>query len=59
MLLIGGEPFAEEVRLWWNFVARTPEEIAQARADWEAGQRFGTVSGYPGDRLAAPELPWR
>jgi redox-sensitive bicupin YhaK (pirin superfamily) len=59
MLLIGGEPFGEEVRLWWNFVARSEAEIEQARADWESGTRFGTVDGYPGERLAAPDLPWR
>ena len=22
--------------MWWNFVGRTHEEVAQARADWEA-----------------------
>jgi hypothetical protein len=27
--------------MWWNFVARTPEEIAQARSDWQTHQRFG------------------
>ncbi len=56
LLLIGGPPFAEQILMWWNFVARTPEEIAAARADWEAGRRFGEVRGYPKPRLAAPEL---
>ena len=42
--------------MWWNFVARTPEEIAKARADWEAGLRFGPVKGYDGASLAAPPL---
>ncbi|MFW6091544.1 MAG: pirin family protein [Actinomycetota bacterium] len=56
-LLIGGEPFEEELVMWWNFVGRTHEEIAGARADWEAGRRFGEVRGYDGDRLAAPPLP--
>lgn len=36
LLLIGGPPFGETIMMWWNFVARTPEEIATARADWEA-----------------------
>jgi len=58
VLLIGGEPFGEEVLLWWNFVARTRVEIEAARSDWEAGRRFGEVRGYPGGRLAAPPLPW-
>lgn len=32
-LLLGGAPFEETILMWWNFVARTPEEIAEARAD--------------------------
>lgn len=54
--LIGGTPFGENVLLWWNFVARTPEEIAQARADWEQRRRFGEVKAYRGTRLEAPTL---
>ena len=56
LLLIGGPPFPETILMWWNFVSRTEEEIAQARADWEAGQRFGNVTAYRGPRLSAPSL---
>jgi quercetin 2,3-dioxygenase len=57
-MLLGGAPFAEEIVMWWNFVARDHEEIVRARADWEAGSdRFGHVEGYPGRRLPAPPLP--
>jgi hypothetical protein len=42
--------------MWWNFVARTPEEIAEARADWEDQRRFGEVRAYRGPRLTAPTL---
>jgi hypothetical protein len=42
--------------MWWNFVARTPEEIRDARDDWESGRRFGDVTAYKGPRLHAPEL---
>ncbi|HYC91089.1 MAG TPA: pirin family protein [Thermoanaerobaculia bacterium] len=56
LLLLGGEPFPEPVLMWWNFAARTPEEIAEARAEWESGTRFGAVRGYDGPRLHAPEL---
>jgi hypothetical protein len=55
-MLIGGPPFAERILMWWNFVARTPEEITQFRDDWEAHRRFGDVASYQGGRLAAPEL---
>jgi quercetin 2,3-dioxygenase len=54
--VLGGAPFGERLLMWWNFVARTGEEIAQAREDWAAG-RFGVVHGYPGPPLAAPPLP--
>jgi redox-sensitive bicupin YhaK (pirin superfamily) len=55
-LLIGGPPFPETILMWWNFVARTPEEIAEARADWEGHRRFGDVAAYEGPRLSAPSL---
>jgi redox-sensitive bicupin YhaK (pirin superfamily) len=54
--IIGGEPFTERLIMWWNLVARTPEEITQARDDWMTG-RFPAVRGYPGDPLPAPALP--
>ncbi len=56
VLLVGGPPFPETILMWWNFVARTAEEIAEARADWEAQRRFGVVTAYDGPRLDAPEL---
>lgn len=57
LMLLGGEPFAEEIIMWWNFIGRSGDEIAQARNDWEKGSRFGQVHGYDGARLSAPELP--
>jgi redox-sensitive bicupin YhaK (pirin superfamily) len=56
LLMIGGTPFPEKILMWWNFVARTPEEIRQARDDWEAQRRFGDVSGTQLGRLSAPDL---
>jgi len=53
-ILIGGAPFGETILMWWNFVARSTEEIVAAREDWEAGRRFGAVSAYAGPRLSAP-----
>ncbi|MBN9099420.1 MAG: pirin family protein [Pseudonocardia sp.] len=52
-LLLGGVPFAEEIVMWWNFVARSGDEVAAARTRWAAGG-FGEV---PGEPLAAPPLP--
>jgi redox-sensitive bicupin YhaK (pirin superfamily) len=57
VLLLGGEPFDEQIVMWWNFVGRSHDEIVQARADWMAGRRFGPVLGYRGDPLPAPAMP--
>ena len=57
VLLLGGEPFAESLVMWWNFVARSHEEIEAARAAWESGTHFGEVHGYDGPALPAPPMP--
>ena len=57
-LLLGGEPFPDELVMWWNFVGRSHEEIATAREAWEAADaRFGEVPGHDGARIPAPDLP--
>lgn len=66
VLVLGGEPFAEEVVMWWNFIGRSHEEVVAAREEWEASGvseasmgRFGSVQGYVGEvsRIPAPGLP--
>jgi redox-sensitive bicupin YhaK (pirin superfamily) len=57
LLMIGGEPFDEQIVMWWNFVGRDHDEIVRFREEWESGTRFGTVFGYSGNRLPAPPLP--
>jgi quercetin 2,3-dioxygenase len=57
VLLLGGEPFDEQIVMWWNFVGRSHDEIVDFRTGWEAGDRFGEVRGYDGDPLPAPPLP--
>jgi redox-sensitive bicupin YhaK (pirin superfamily) len=57
LMLLGGEPFDEELIMWWNFIGRTQDDITQAREDWMSGSRFGEVKGYDGERLDAPALP--
>jgi redox-sensitive bicupin YhaK (pirin superfamily) len=58
LLLLGGEPFEEHLVMWWNFVGRTGEEIADYAEQWNAeSARFGAVVGYDGARLEAPPLP--
>ena len=44
LLLLGGVPFPEPIVMWWNFVGRTKEEMAQARTQWATeDERFGRV----------------
>jgi redox-sensitive bicupin YhaK (pirin superfamily) len=57
LMLLGGEPFAERLVMWWNFVARDHDEIVRARAEWEHGGGFGEVRGYDGPALPAPPMP--
>ena len=58
LLLLGGEPFEEQLVMWWNFVGRSGEEIADYAEQWNAeSERFGAVVGYDGERLEAPPLP--
>lgn len=65
LVLLGGEPFAEDIVMWWNFVGRSHEEVVAARAAWMAelgsgfagAGRFGRVPGYPGGALPAPVPP--
>ena len=58
VMLLGGEPFEEQIVMWWNFVARTSDEIVAARTAWEAGAGYAPVAGFrPDESLPAPPLP--
>ena len=59
LLLLGGEPFEERLVMWWNFVGRSGEEIAEYAERWNDGDaRFGAVPGFGDDeRQLAPALP--
>lgn len=56
LLLLGGAPFGENVLLWWNFVARSQQELEVAVSDWNAGRHFGRVPGATQPPLKAPNL---
>jgi redox-sensitive bicupin YhaK (pirin superfamily) len=52
VLLLGGVPFEERIVMWWNFVGRSREELAEAGRQWESGEdRFGRVAS------ALPRVP--
>jgi quercetin 2,3-dioxygenase len=57
VMVLGGEPFPDRIRMHWNFVARTNDELAAATADWNAtSDRFGAAVGGGLPRIAAPPL---
>ncbi len=72
LVLLGGEPFGEEIVMWWNFVGRSHEEIVEFREAWQAqimrgdtlvadGRevaegRFGNT-GHELAPIPAPDLP--
>jgi redox-sensitive bicupin YhaK (pirin superfamily) len=58
LLLLGGTPFEDEILMWWNFVARTTDEVDAAVASWASDDgRFGVV-GSPLQRIPAPRPAW-
>ena len=60
VLLLGGAPFDEDIVMWWNFVARSHDEVVAFREAWEReSDQFGRIDGYTGtpQRLPAPALP--
>ncbi len=55
LLIVGGEPFPEKILMFWNFVARTPEEIIHATDQWNNRTHFVEVKNSPLNRLVAPD----
>jgi len=71
-MLLGGEPFEEDIVMWWNFIGRSHEEVVADRDEWMAQTeqyqgssprtdaitgRFGLVHGFHQPPIPAPPLP--
>ncbi|UPK74883.1 pirin family protein [Nocardioidaceae bacterium SCSIO 66511] len=56
-LLLGGEPFEEELVMWWNFIGRSHAEIESMRKAWSEGSDYGVVDSFDGYRIPAPPIP--
>ncbi|WP_448852771.1 pirin family protein [Corynebacterium sp. 335C] len=71
LMLLAGDPYGEDLLMFWNFVDADEESVRRAREDWEdedrRAERYGVVEGYPGfegeptrtqlDRIPAPPMP--
>lgn len=59
VMILGGEPFEEPITMWWNFVARSKDEIAEAWRAWQLhdDDRFGPVPSSLA-RMEAPTPFW-
>ncbi|MGI8931631.1 MAG: pirin family protein [Sphingomicrobium sp.] len=55
-MLLGGEAFATERHIWWNFVSSSRDRINQAKEDWQA-RRFPPVPGDEEEFIPIPEGP--
>ena len=58
-MLVGGTPFEARPRMFWNFVARTNDELEQAYRDWQ-GRNTERFAEVPSDlaRIDSPRPPW-
>jgi hypothetical protein len=58
VLLLGGEPFAEEIVMWWNFIGRSHDEVVGYREAWVSREsRFPPVVDRDERVMEAPPLP--
>lgn len=59
LLLLGGTPLTESVFMWWNFVARSRDEVDAAYAHWADQDGYFEPAGSQLARIPAPAPPWR
>jgi len=55
-MLCGGDAFASERYVWWNFVSSKRERIEDAKHKWKAGD-FPKVPGDDKEFIPIPEIP--
>lgn len=59
LMLLGGVPFPVRIQMWWNFVARSRQELTEAWLDWHNhnDDRFAPVASVL-ERIDAPRPIW-
>jgi len=56
LMLMGGQAFATQRYVFWNFVSSSRDRINQAKADWKA-LRFPLIPGDDEEYIPLPEVP--
>jgi redox-sensitive bicupin YhaK (pirin superfamily) len=58
MIMLGGQPFAEDIVMWWNFIGRSHDEIVEFRSAWERRDpRFPPIVSRSEKVMEAPPMP--
>jgi len=58
VIMLGGQPFAEDIVMWWNFIGRSHAEIVKLRSAWaERDARFPPIVNRSEKAMEAPPMP--
>jgi quercetin 2,3-dioxygenase len=58
VIMLGGQPFAEDIVMWWNFIGRSHDEIVSFRSAWEGrDSRFPPIVSRSEKVMEAPPMP--
>jgi redox-sensitive bicupin YhaK (pirin superfamily) len=58
LIMLGGQPFDEEIVMWWNFIGRSHGEIVEFRTAWETrAPRFPAIVSRTEKVMEAPPMP--
>ena len=58
LIMLGGQPFAEDIVMWWNFIGRSHQEIVAFRSAWEQRDvRFPPILSRSEKAMEAPPMP--
>jgi quercetin 2,3-dioxygenase len=58
VIMLGGQPFVEDVVMWWNFIGRSHQEIVEFRTAWEnRDPRFPPIVNRAEKVMEAPPMP--
>jgi quercetin 2,3-dioxygenase len=58
VIMLGGQPFSEDIVMWWNFIGRSHQEIVEFRSAWEKRDvRFRPIVNRSEKAMEAPPMP--